>query len=152
MSGPIASGLHLVPDVRADLRRAGLRSTPQRLAVLAELRISKAPLSHKQLCARLDGTYWDQTTIFRALNSLVEADLIRRVDFGDRIWRFELISQADSARGHLHFFCNSCGEITCLHGRDLATAAQALELPSQAFGEVKEILIRGRCGNCTAVS
>lgn len=148
MSGPIASGLHQVRDVRADLKRAGLRSTPQRLAVLTELRSSKSPLSHKELCARLDGTYWDQTTVFRALNSLVEADLVRRVDFGDRIWRFELTSQAVSPVNHLHFFCIDCGSIACLQGTDLASAVEALKINSDGAIAVHEIVIRGKCGNC----
>lgn len=85
-------------DHGALLRAAGLRVTPVRLAVLRLLCQSSGALSADQVVEELDrvrsakgrGRGADRVTVYRTLNSLVEAGIAHKVDPGDRVFRFAL--------------------------------------------------------------
>jgi Fur family ferric uptake transcriptional regulator len=126
------------PDL---IRSAGLRSTAPRRAVLACVQAAGVPLSHNEVVERLPE--WDRATIFRNLVALTEAGLLRRVDIGDHIWRFETLGEAHSAAGHAHFTCTDCGVVACVDGVVISLPPGA-DLPGQAM----EIQLRGRCEGC----
>jgi Fur family ferric uptake transcriptional regulator len=133
---------------RSALRAAGLKCTEQRLAVLRELERASAPLSHREMLARLSRFRWDPATTFRNLNDLCEAGLVARIDVGDHVWRFEL--QERTARrnsGHPHFLCLACGTVTCLHEVSTTDAALRLPVPDEVQ-MVEEVLLKGRCAKC----
>ena len=75
------------------IRNAGLRATPARIATLKLLHGATSPLTHADVSAELDGLGIDKATVFRNLNDLVAAGLLRRTELGDHVWRFEVISE-----------------------------------------------------------
>jgi Fur family ferric uptake transcriptional regulator len=88
-----------------------------------------------------------QTTIYRTLNTFVEARLVTRRPLADRVNSFEWIEPG--ARGgpedHAHFRCTKCGHTECVE------LPRRLPLPpGLARRQVEEIhvLIRGRCRGC----
>mgnify|MGYP001087355820 FL=1 len=134
-------------DLRHDLRRAGLRATAPRVAVLSLLRGSAMPLSHPEVNDLLGGRGWDRATLYRNLVDLTRRGLARRVDLGDRIWRFEDARAEHGATEHPHFVCTECGEIVCLHGVAVSWRATADAPRALRHGEV-EVQVRGRCDGC----
>lgn len=126
------------------LRTAGLRCTQPRLQVLKVLVEAASPRTHAELSEVLGAL--DRATVFRNLVALTDAGLVRRLDLGDHVWRYELSEDghADEA-GHAHFTCVSCGDVVCLDGVEIRVAQVAPSLP--ALAEI-EIQLRGRCRDC----
>ncbi len=122
--------------LRAELRARGLRATPARIDVLARVRASAVALSHADLARRLPPDH-DRTTIFRALGALVRVRLLRRIDVGDRVWRFATASEATVPAS---FACRRCGRVT-----DLSGIALDGDLPAR--GEI-ELVVFGHCDRC----
>lgn len=131
---------------RQDIRGAGFRATPARIATLLEVRAARAPMTHAELAEKLAGGGFDKATAFRNLNDLTQGGLLRRTELGDHVWRFEAIDpQGSDAKGHPHFVCVDCGEVTCLDDLQLTESSQR---QSETVGQVTEILLRGHCRHC----
>lgn len=135
-----------IESVQAVIRAAGLRATPARAATLLLLRRSDSPLTHADVAEALGASGIDKATVFRNLNDLAEAGLLRRAELGDHVWRFEAIQPDEASdRGHPHFVCVDCGTVTCLDDVQLAEGSRR---QSEDVGEVTEILLRGHCNDC----
>jgi Fur family ferric uptake transcriptional regulator len=133
---------------RLQLRAAGLRATPARLAVLGMLDANSQPATHQELSEALSGTGVDKSTVFRALNDLTNVGLIRRLELGDHVWRYERMPTSQEGvkeAAHPHLLCVDCGKITCLTRNDIEINI------SQSIGQVSDILLKGHCPDCTDV-
>lgn len=133
--------------IREKIRGAGLRATPGRIAVYEALLQAGRPLSHTDLVAHEPAVGVDQATIYRNLNDLAEAGLLRRSDLGDHAWRFEVARPGDPEMGHPHFVCIECGFIQCLSGIELSIP-RAQKLPRSVRKKDVELQIRGLCDDC----
>jgi Fur family ferric uptake transcriptional regulator len=131
--------------LRHALRATGLRVTPARLRVLAELSGATTPQSHADVVATLADGPWDRATLYRNLLDLVRAGLARRVDLGDHVWRFEVQAAHHDPEAHPHFLCTSCGSSQCL-------PAIAFDPPPAAPASLRahrvEVQIKGVCDAC----
>jgi Fur family transcriptional regulator, ferric uptake regulator len=132
---------------RADLRRAGLRVTPARLAVLAALRGRMAPASHADVAAALGESALDRATVYRNLVELVKAGLARRRDLGDHVWRFEAAAARPGGKEHPHFLCTACGSLECLDTLKVSLRRGA-RVPRALKEDAVEILVKGVCDGC----
>jgi Fur family ferric uptake transcriptional regulator len=127
----------------------GLRATKPRLAVLVALHDHAGPLSHPELMELLGEGRFDRGTVYRILADLAEANILRRMDLGDKVWRFELIDQCRTvADDHAHFLCVACSRVTCLPEMELRTV-QGGPLPVVLRGAEIHLKVTGRCGVCT---
>jgi Fur family ferric uptake transcriptional regulator len=138
--------------LRNALRRAGLRVTLPRLAVLRALREANAPLSHGDVALALVDRGLDRATVYRNLLDLVRVGLARRTDLGDHVWRFEAMTVDPGGRGpgsdeHPHFVCNACGMVECLDDVIVQLSHQA-RVPRALRRQAVEILVKGRCDRC----
>ena len=140
--------------VRAVVRTAGLRCTPARLAVLEHLVAARGPKTHAEVAAALADRGFDRATIYRNLTELTEAKLLSRMELGDHVWRFELRRpHAPGGRPgeHPHFVCDSCGEVSCLEGVEVAISPRpraARAAGGRRIGSVREVLLKGQCPAC----
>jgi Fur family ferric uptake transcriptional regulator len=135
-------------DLRDLIRQHGLRVTTSRVAVLRSLRGQPGPASHPEITAALDGNGWDRSTLYRNLVDLAEAGILRRVDVGDHVWRYELASVEFTGKeaAHPHFLCTTCGDVSCLP--DIPWPRLGGAVPqSVSRGEVT-IQLRGVCDHC----
>lgn len=126
------------------LRDKGLRATPARVAILAAIENATVPITHQELTSQLDSMGLDKSTIFRGLQDLTEALLLRRLELGDHVWRYELsdgTSEHDS-QGHPHLLCVNCGTIRCLSDSEVSVQL------SPELGQVVDVLIKGNCPTC----
>ncbi|MFN9880082.1 MAG: Fur family transcriptional regulator, partial [Planctomycetota bacterium] len=138
-------------DIHAILRAAGLKVTLGRIAVFQFLLRQDAPLTHAEVVAGLQKPAPDGSTIFRALNDLADAGLIRRLELGDHAWRYEARNpNAESEAnglGHPHFLCLDCGGIVCLGAGDVRWLARSASTDKR-IGDVTEVLLKGHCREC----
>jgi Fur family ferric uptake transcriptional regulator len=103
-------------------------------------------LTHAEVSDRLEEQGFDKATLFRNLNDLTEAGLLRRAELGDHVWRFEARDLGLGAdRGHPHFVCVDCGSVTCLNEVRLTAGSRR---QSEGVGQITEILLRGHCHQC----
>ena len=135
-----------IDALKDEIRKAGLRATPARVATLRILRAANAPITHADVAARLEEIGVDKATAFRNLNDMTDAGLFRRTELGGNVYRFEEI-RADEKDDdpHPHFVCIECGSVSCLDNVKLTASSKRT---SEEFGEVTEILLRGRCKQC----
>ena len=156
-------------EFRAAVRRAGLKCTPARLAVLQQLATARGPSTHAEIHEALSSRGFDRTTIYRNLNDLQQHKLVSRVDVGDHAARFELARTDSRGHGvaHPHFLCDTCGDILCVDGvrvvipktaraKPIAKAGaakaargdRACQTVPRGIGFVTDIVLRGRCDRC----
>lgn len=138
-------------ELRDELRRAGLRSTGSRVAVLRLLRISPRPLTHADVEGQLSADGWDRTTLFRNLNDLARVGLAHRSDLGDHVWRFEASRSKAHRADHAHFVCERCGQVQCLAGVEVSvdlTANPTVTTPRSLKMRAVDVQIRGQCDAC----
>jgi Fur family ferric uptake transcriptional regulator len=135
------------PCSRDILDRAELRKTRPRLAVLDVLLRADDPLTHEQLSARLRRRRIDRVTLYRTLETFIEADIVHRVSADDRVWRFAVCGHGHRRHCHPHFTCRRCGSVECLTGLELPRVAR---VPDGYTVESQELYLRGVCAQCAA--
>lgn len=149
------------------VRRAGLKCTPARLAVLNILAAAPGPSTHAEIYEAVSSRGFDRATIYRNLHDLHDRQLVRRVDVGDQASRFELVSAHDHGHvaAHPHFLCESCGGVQCMDGVRLVApkptrptekrkspksprSGAAPATCDELLASVTDVLLRGRCREC----
>ncbi len=136
-------------EVRGLLRARGLRATAVRVAVLVLLHEKARPMSHDEVMDALPTGAHDQASVWRVLSALADEGLLRKMDLGDRVWRYEL---RDACRpvseDHPHFLCVACGTVACLPALVVRTPGGAL--PAVLEGADFQVRITGTCARCAA--
>ena len=121
------------------------RRTSQRSAIVRVVRDAPGPLRPLEilgLASRIVPTL-GIATVYRQLRRLQDAGEVRAVDLGINDVRYE-----PTDRGHHHhFLCRECEEAFDIHGCPGGMA----ELAPPGFEiEKHEIMLYGRCGECSA--
>ncbi len=98
------------------LRAARLRVTSCRISLLALLLRSTEPLTQKELMANLEELGFNRVTIYRALQTFLEASIVHRIVTEDRTWRFAISRCGHRGHCHPHFSCRNCSRVECLDG------------------------------------
>jgi Fur family transcriptional regulator, peroxide stress response regulator len=134
------------PDaIKRSLGGSGLRSTPQRYAVMAFLMgQARHPTAAEifEAVNRVDPRS-SRATIYNNLRDLVHAGLVREVAMEGRAARFE----AKGTRHH-HFICDRCGNVEDVEWYDVPRPAAA-SLGKRVLREC-ELIFRGLCIKCAA--
>ena len=132
-----------IESIRELLRAKGLRATPARIAVIGFLYESDHPVTHLDVTEVLVKNGFDKSTIFRALGDLTDANLLRKMELGDHVWRFERIgSEKEEAGSHPHLLCIDCGSVQCLDENQVELKA------ARSLGPIQDVLLKGRCREC----
>jgi Fe2+ or Zn2+ uptake regulation protein len=132
-------------DAEPLLRRAALRVTRPRLAVLAAVHDyphADADLIWGGVGARLDVS---KQAVYDVLRALTGAGLVRRIEPPGSVVRYE----SRVGDNHHHAVCRSCGEIVdidCVAGD--APCLAASDDHGYAIDEA-EVVYRGLCRDCT---
>ncbi|MEM7181221.1 MAG: Fur family transcriptional regulator, partial [Spirochaetota bacterium] len=126
------------------LKKAGLKITKTRVAVLKMLCDAGKPISHTDIMDGLpNNSSWDRVTIYRTLAEFEQKRIVKSLNSGNRIKYYEFLRN-DTVNQHAHLFCNECGKIECL---DLSDSL-AIGLDKDFVILDVEILIRGVCKFC----
>jgi Fe2+ or Zn2+ uptake regulation protein len=126
------------------LRENGLRVTAQRLSIYTVLAQASGPLSAEEISENAHGTL-DLATVYRTLESFVEAGIARSVRLGSRSEKFEL---ADCH--HHYLMCRSCDRVETVHAclTPAALKAVAAEQPDFASIDDHTLELYGTCRAC----
>lgn len=129
------------------LTSAGLRATPARLAALSVLQTSPHAMSHADIEAGLSEPL-DRVTLYRTLESFVDAGLATRTVGSDRVSRFAWVDNAVDHHAHAHFECDDCGRTFCLPA---PAPKPKPSLVPQGFAVTSaELSFHGHCPDCQA--
>lgn len=136
-------------DAAQALRDAGLKATPQRMAILRSLAGDETHPTAQELHERLSAEYpsLSVATVYNTLSALTRIERCTPLELGGPV-RFD-----PNVEPHDHAVCESCGSI-----RDVVVAAIGGEKPSAADGggnqlggfTVKRVerIYRGLCATC----
>jgi len=103
------------------------------------------PLSQDQISDRLKSRVWNRVTVYRTLESLVEAGLVHRAFMEDRAWHFELADHCSEHQCHPHFTCTRCGVTQCMTDISLPMAV----IPRKGFViSRQQVRLEGLCPAC----
>ena len=93
------------------LRAHAMRVTEPRKAMLAILTTEHGPFSAEELHERLRGRGCDVVTVYRSLQAMEEVGVLRRCDFGDGTYRYEINL---GEHHHHHIVCRICRSVQVL--------------------------------------
>jgi Fur family ferric uptake transcriptional regulator len=135
------------------LREAGYKATPRRVELLVLL--SRAAergkvLSINDLSSALKN-HANQTTIYRALNDLLEAGIVRQVDFQHQHAHYEFIARQPH---HHHLICKSCGDVEDVEACNTDSLEKKILKKSKKFSFIKTHALEffSVCSNCISTS
>lgn len=127
------------------LKSKGLRVTPQRFAVYANLLDRADHPTADQVLHDLnqDAPTSSQSTVYSSLQALCQAGLVREVLLEEGVCRYDA-----NVAPHHHFRCQACGAIEDiawdrLQGIQLDKIRSGLQIDSY------EVTLHGRCESCT---
>jgi Fe2+ or Zn2+ uptake regulation protein len=134
----------------ADLKRAGLKLTPQRIAIVRELADDLTHPTAQALFDRLRPAFPTMSfaTVYNTLDTLTRCGLTDALNLGGAI-RFD-----PNTEPHHHAVCDACGAIhdIPIERIDLAALEQSDRPPSIIGFKVlrEQRTYRGLCHQCTA--
>jgi len=136
-----------VSEMAACLRAAGLKLTPQRLAIVRELAADPTHPTAQELFDRLRPELPSMSfaTVYNTLDSLATARLCASLSLAPGPARFDA-----NMRPHYHAVCDRCGQVRDVpcDPADAIPAAQALGAPPGFEVRAIERVYRGLCAAC----
>ena len=134
-----------VDAIKRSLTAGGLRSTPQRYAVMAFLMNQSGHPTAVEIFEAVNRSdpRSSRATVYNNLRDLVQAGLVREVAMEGRAARFD-------AKGipHHHFICDRCGNLEDVVWYNVPRPAAA-SLGKRVLREC-ELILRGLCCQCAA--
>jgi len=129
-------------DFTPTLRECGLKSTPQRTAILTEIYKAGHIDIEKLHQAILKSIKIPLGTLYRALTELSSVGILTPVSVNGLKTHYELVKQA-----HGHFVCDKCGEIYDFEF-DSSGVINNKELEKKYSINSVQLTAHGVCGNC----
>ena len=130
----------------AALRRRGYRLTPQRLLILEVVRSRPEHLSAEAIHAEVTARYptINLATVYRNLQWLQEAGLLRKIDIGcgHLLWEY-----ADAGLHH-HLICQHCGSVEEIDNHVVECLSTHVREHYGFAVNLDHLAIFGRCGAC----
>jgi len=143
-----ASGTEALEDAATLLRQAGLKATPQRLAVLRELAGDQTHPTAQELYERLSAAFpsLSVATVYNTLAALTRVRRCRPLELGGPL-RFD-----PNVEPHDHAVCERCGSIrdVPLASASEGSAAMSGEAARATGFRVQRVerIYRGLCAAC----
>jgi Fur family transcriptional regulator, ferric uptake regulator len=145
--GSVGEDLHRLVDLR--LRAIGQRYTRSRRVLIEVLARADRPLTTAEILSRRREL--PQSSAYRNLMALEQADAVRRVSGNDQTSRYELAE--DLIGHHHHLVCSSCGAV-----EDFPPSPQLEQAMDRAMRDVARssrfapdthhVQLRGLCSTC----
>ena len=135
----------IVEDVIDLLRQRGLRMTPQRRVIVAEIMRTQGHISPTALARKVQGEMpgVNASTIYRTLALLEEAGVLAHahLEGGAEYHRAE-------EAGHVHLACSRCGTGDDLSLDEAAALQQLIERHRGFLPDLTHFAISGLCAEC----
>jgi Fur family ferric uptake transcriptional regulator len=135
----------MVDDVIEMLRQRGLRMTPQRRVIVAEIMRTQGHISPTALAKKVQGDMpgVNASTIYRTLAILEQAGVLAHahLEGGAEYHRTE-------DAGHVHLACSRCGAEDDLSLDEAAALQQIIEQHHGFRPDLTHFAISGLCSDC----
>jgi Fur family ferric uptake transcriptional regulator len=131
------------------LGSAGYRSGNARRAVVELLGRQRCCLSAQEIFDRLRSARRPVgiASVYRTLDTLVELRLVKRIDAGDGVARFE---PADPGGDHHHHLvCRDCGKVEAFSDARLERAIGKVADGLGYYVDEHEVVLTGACADCS---
>lgn len=132
---------------RAYLHNRGLKYTPERRMLLHEVLSTPQHFEAEQLliAMRQADKRVAKATIYRTLPLLADCGIIKQVQFGDNLARYEpILGQAP----HDHMVCRKCRRIIEFDSSEVASLRDAVAARHAFVPSGHRFQITGLCGEC----
>jgi Fur family ferric uptake transcriptional regulator len=138
-----------VEDALETLDQAGYRHGGARRAVVELLARQSCCLSAQEIFDQLRKARRPVgiASVYRALDTLVDLRLVKRVDAGDGIARYE--PAPSNGEHHHHLVCRDCGKVEAFTDPQLE---RAIDRVADGLGyavDEHEVVLTGACADCT---
>lgn len=134
-------------DIIAALRQRGLRMTPQRRAIVAEIMRSQGHISPTTLARKIqaDMPGVNASTIYRTLSMLEEIGILAHahLESGAEYHRAE-------EAGHVHLTCSNCGDEDDLSMKEADSLVEVIRSHHDFHPDLTHFAISGLCAECYA--
>jgi Fur family ferric uptake transcriptional regulator len=127
------------------LDSAQLKRTGPRRAILDVLLKSKSPQTADKIISLIGKEGPNRVTVYRALDSLVDAGIVHRAFVEERSQHYEMADRCSKQQCHPHFVCIDCGQTRCLHDMSLPMATSA---PAGFIIHRQQVRLEGLCPEC----
>ena len=133
-----------------DLRRRGVRLTPQRRMILDAIARCSGHITAEEIYDCIASAYPDmnRSTVYRNLDRLCDLRLVAVTDLGGGRVRYEAL---DGARHH-HLICHECGNMIDLDDQVVAGVRQTIAEIHHFDAEIDHLAIWGVCARCKNAS
>jgi Fur family ferric uptake transcriptional regulator len=138
----------MADELIAGLRSNGHRITGARRAVCRVVaEAGSEHLTAADVHARVlrEGTQVDQSTVYRTLEALEEAGLVRHGHLGHGPAVYHLSEEAS----HQHLVCSNCGRTVTIDGRQMSAITADIEDSTGFVVDVDHFALAGLCSDCT---
>ena len=127
------------------LNAVKLKRTGPRRVVLAALLRAAEPQSAEQIAAKLGTSAPNKVTVYRTLETFVNAGVIHKAFLQRRSWHFEPADKCTDTQCHPHFTCTHCGDTHCLTEISIPMANS----PHKGFIiRHQQVRLEGMCPDC----
>ena len=135
-------------EQRDALRQAGVKPGAARAAVIDAVAEQdcclSAPAIHEEVRRRRPGV--GLASVYRALQTLTELGLVRRLDLRSGGARYE--PAQPSGDHHHHLVCGDCGKVVAFSDDQLELAIHGVSQASAFRIDEHDVVLRGRCTSC----
>ncbi|TMK30929.1 MAG: transcriptional repressor [Actinobacteria bacterium] len=132
-------------DVIGVLRARGLRMTPQRRAIVAEIMRTRGHISPTALARKVQGEMpgVNASTVYRTLSLLEEVGVLSHahLEGGAEYHRAE-------EAGHVHLTCSNCGAEDDLSLEEAEALSDLIERHREFLPDLTHFAISGLCAEC----
>lgn len=129
-----------------DLKRAGLKLTPQRMAIVRELAEDTSHPTAQELYERLAPAFPTMSfaTVYNTLDALAKLGLVGMLRLGSAV-RFD-----PNTSSHHHAVCDRCGKVVDLPAPEVSKKSVARAAAQSGFDiRTEERTYRGLCRPCS---
>lgn len=131
-------------DCEDELRKADLKVTPARLAVIKYLESVKNPTDVDTIIESVEKKEnVDPATIYRIINTFFEKGIIKRIELGEGKYRYEI-----AGNHHHHLICTNCGRIEDIEGEYLKDMENKIRSKRGFLVKSHSLEFFGLCKNC----
>jgi len=132
-------------DCSQEIRKADLKSTPARVAVLKYLESIESPVDVLNILDYLEknNLKFDQATVYRILDLFYKKGFVQKIEFGEGKYRYE-----KNQNHHHHLICTNCGSIEDVAGDFVSDIEENIKKDKGFKVKSHTLEFFGLCKNC----
>lgn len=131
-------------DIMDNLKSAGVKKTPARLAVIKYLKKVKSPVDVEKIMEEVNKeNEINKATIYRILDLYTKKGIVDKVEFGEGKYRYEL-----QDKHHHHLVCTNCGRVEDVEVEKITEIESRIKDKKGFLIKSHSLEFFGLCRNC----